>query len=109
MKRSLRLLPEARAEFDEATAWYEGQDEGLGVAFVDHIGQALSRVAENPQRHPVLYGDARKSLVKRFPYAIIYREEEDEVIVISIFHTSREMMSRPLWKVEKIGGGSGAR
>ena len=33
---------------------------------------------------------ARKAVVSRFPYVVLYREEAGEVVVISVFHTARD-------------------
>lgn len=37
-----------------------------------------------------MYKDARRAVVKRFPYVVIYQEMPTEVLVISVFHTSRD-------------------
>lgn len=67
MRLPIRLLPEARAEFDEAADWYERRRPGLGVAFAARVREALDRVAEDPARHATVYRDVRKTLVARFP------------------------------------------
>jgi plasmid stabilization system protein ParE len=90
MKLAVRLLPEARAEFNEAADWYEQRRPGLGVDFIARVREAIARVASNPRAHAMIYDDARKAAVAKFPYVLIYREEPGEVIVISVFHTSRD-------------------
>lgn len=95
MNRPVRLLPEARAEFDEATDWYERQQAGLGTTFVVRIRETLNRIAANPQLHAPVYQDIRRAVVPKFPYVILYREEQGEIIVISVFHTSRDPS---IWK-----------
>ncbi len=37
-----------------------------------------------------VYGDVRKAVVRRFPYVVLYREDAAEVVVIAVFHTSRD-------------------
>ena len=88
MNRPVRLLPEARAEFDNDADRYELQQAGLGVDFVAKVREVLRRIAANPRLHAVVYQDVRKAAVKRFPYIVLYREEPGEVIVISISHVS---------------------
>jgi len=82
--------PEARAEFDEAYDWYEGQNAGLGEAFADQVQQVLDRIAAMPQMHATVLGDVRKAVVVRFPYCVYYREEASCVRVLSVFHSSRD-------------------
>jgi plasmid stabilization system protein ParE len=31
----------------------------------------------------------RRALVTKFPYVVLYREDQGEIIVIAVFHTSR--------------------
>jgi plasmid stabilization system protein ParE len=90
MKKPVRLLPEARVEFNEATDWYEQQRAGLGTTFVARSREALGRIAAEPERHATVYLDVRKVLVPKYPYVILYRDDPDEVLVISVFHTSRD-------------------
>lgn len=90
MSFPIRLLPEAKAEFDAATDWYEQQRVGLGVDFVARVGDVLNRIAANPQLHARVYGDVRKAVMRQFPYGVLYREDTGEVVVIAIFHTARD-------------------
>jgi toxin ParE1/3/4 len=95
MTLPVRLLPEARVEFDEATDRYEQLRAGLGTTFVTRVRDVLHHIGADPQRHATVYLDVRKAVVPRFPYIILYREEPDAVLVISVFHTSRDPS---IWK-----------
>jgi plasmid stabilization system protein ParE len=88
MKRPVRLVPEARAEFDKSADWYEKKQLGLGVDFVSKVREVLERIAVNPRLHTKMYGDVRKAVVRRFPFIVLYVEDPDEVVVIAVFHTS---------------------
>ena len=55
MSLPIRLLPEARAEFDDAADWYEQRQAGRGVDFVTRVREVLNRIAANPQLHAVVY------------------------------------------------------
>lgn len=39
---------------------------------------------------PKVHGDVRKARVKTYPYAVFFRETADEIVVIAIFHSSRD-------------------
>ena len=84
------LLPEARAEFDEAYDWYEGQRAGLGEALAVRVQQVFDRIAVMPRMHGAVFGDVRKAVVARFPYCVFYREEATCVRVLAVFHTGRD-------------------
>jgi plasmid stabilization system protein ParE len=90
MSLPVRLLPEARAEFDAAADWYEQKQPGLGVDFVARVRDVINRIAALPQLHATVYQDVRRAVVPRFPYIVLYREEAGEVVVITVFHTSRD-------------------
>lgn len=90
MNLPVRLLPEAKAEFDSAADWYEQQRAGLGIDFVARVREVLNRISANPQLHPIVYNDVRKAVGRRFPYVVLYREDAGEVVVIAVFHTARD-------------------
>jgi plasmid stabilization system protein ParE len=86
----IRLLPEARVELNDAVDWYQRQRAGLGSKFFAQVQAVFNRIAANPQLHAQVHGPVRKAAVRRFPYVVLYREEAGEVVVISVFHTSRD-------------------
>jgi plasmid stabilization system protein ParE len=87
MSLPVRFLPEAKTEYDAAVDWYEQQQPGLGVDFVAKVREVLQRVANMPRMHAAVYQDVRKATLKRFPYVVLYREDQGELIVVSVFHT----------------------
>jgi toxin ParE1/3/4 len=86
----IRLLPEARVELGDAIDWYERQRAGLGSKSFAQVQTVFNRIAANPQLDAPVYGPVRKAAVRGFPYIVVYREEPGEVVVISVFHTSRD-------------------
>lgn len=90
MSLPLAFRPVAQAEFDEAAAWYEEQQRGLGSDFVAEVQQVLDIIADHPERYPMVVSDVREALVSRFPYCVYYRAKTDRVVVIAVFHTSRD-------------------
>jgi toxin ParE1/3/4 len=80
----------ARAEFDDAADWYEQRQAGLGDAFTAAVQQILAQISGQPSFYPQVYGDLREALVSGFPYCVYYREELGQVVVLSVFHTSRD-------------------
>ncbi|MBP8137372.1 MAG: type II toxin-antitoxin system RelE/ParE family toxin [Candidatus Eisenbacteria bacterium] len=89
MKRAVRLMGRAERDVAEARDWYESQSSGLGVRFVVTILTALSRLADEAERHPVYSRRTRRLLVPGFPYLVLYLVESDRVIVTGVVHTGR--------------------
>ena len=90
MSLAIVLRAEAQAEFDEAFDLYDGERVGLGLEFIAEIQRAFDRIAVDPELHPVVFGDIRKRVVRRFPYSIFYRAHSDRIEVIAVFHASRD-------------------
>ncbi len=90
MSLPIRLSTEAEEELAGAAEWYEDCEDGLGDDFTDLVKAIFRRVAANPRIHQKVYRDVRRAVVKRFPYVVLYQEVNSEVLVISVFHTSRD-------------------
>jgi plasmid stabilization system protein ParE len=89
MTYRLIIRPEAEFDLEDAFAWYESQDPGLGSEFVRSIDACISTIGRNPLAYRLIYQDARRALVRRFPYSIFYVVGEDTVFVIGVFHSKR--------------------
>lgn len=55
MTLPVRLLPEARKEFDDASEWYEQRRAGLGPTFVQKVDEVLLRIGADPLRHAPVF------------------------------------------------------
>ena len=91
-----RFLSPALAEIAEAAEYYEEKVRGLGGDFVDEVDAAVCRILQFPDAWGSLSENYRHCSLRRFPYAVIYtRDSKGEILVVSIFHQSREPLS---WK-----------
>ena len=90
MKRTLLIRPEAELDIRDAYAWYEKQMPGLGDNYLMHVDAALMAVQRRPSQYPVIYRNARRCLVRRFPYGIIYVVEDKRILVMAVFHAKRD-------------------
>ena len=75
---------------DDAYAWYESQRSGLGDEFLTAVDEVMSTLVESPMRFRVLVLDTRQALVRRFPYRVLYRILDDELVVVACFHAQRD-------------------
>ena len=89
MTPPLSVRPEARAEIQEAYRWYERQRPGLGEEFLEAVQASLEAVERSPQLYPKIRGEARRALLHRFPYAILYVAEPERTVVFACFHGKR--------------------
>ncbi len=82
--------PEAEAELAQAIDYYEDCENGLGFDFAMEVYNAIDRIVLYPEGWPTLSDDIRRSLVRRFPYGILYAIENDEIIILAVMNLHRE-------------------
>ena len=93
MTKALRIHRLAEDELDEAASWYEWKQPGLGISLLNLIDETVERVRSG--RLPgsavshVNVNGARRVLLRRFPYSIVFYDFEDELVIIAFAHTSR--------------------
>lgn len=61
MSRSIVFRRVAKSELDDAVAWYENKEEGLGIKFYRAIAGQLERVATSPEQFACVRGQVRPS------------------------------------------------
>ncbi|MBR0958530.1 type II toxin-antitoxin system RelE/ParE family toxin [Bradyrhizobium japonicum] len=83
----------ARADLADAVRWYDTHAPHVVRQFRDALRAALIRVADNPKQFPLAYKDTRCALLRRFPYILVFRETQDAVYVVAVFHTSRDPLT----------------
>src|ERR1035438_1352298 len=74
----------------EAYVWYEGRRAGLGEDFLSSVDACLESIRRRPEMCPVVHEGYRRSLIRRFPYAVFYEQSEATVAIYAVFHTSRD-------------------
>lgn len=90
-KVSLRLVvrPEAETEMTNAFDWYEDRLPGLGAEFLLCVDAVFSAILRKPQQYPRVHKTARRALTRRFPFEVMFVEDEERVVVLSVFHAKR--------------------
>lgn len=86
----LEFHPEARAEYLDATTYYEERQTGLGVRFTIEIENTIRRIIEAPTRWKKIEGDIRRCLAHAFPYGVLYSTENNRVTLLAVMHHSRK-------------------
>ena len=83
MKR-LRLTSEARNEFLHETTYYEGRRKGTGKKFRESVNESFDLIRKFPQGGAPGPADTRRTKVKGFPFTVVYRDAEREIVVFAI-------------------------
>ena len=53
------------------------------------VGDAETRIARNPQTFPLLEADLRRCIVRGFPHSLLFRLDDDGVLVVAVAHQRR--------------------
>jgi toxin ParE1/3/4 len=87
----LEFRPQVEVDIVSAAGWYDSREPGLGAQFVrtlrDRVDELVS--APTPSRIRETARRIRWVFPKRFPYRIVYRVDEDVILVIAVIHAAR--------------------
>lgn len=82
--------PQAAGEVEAARQWYAERSPLAARAFIAEIELAMERVQEAPQRW-LRYGKgARRYIMPRFPFSVIYRMKGEMIEVVAVAHHRRK-------------------
>lgn len=85
----------AELELNEAAAYYELEEPGLGARFLTEVDRCIESLVKHPRAGAIILGDVRRRLVRRFPYAVLYTIRPEGVRILAIMNLKR----RPLYWV----------
>ncbi|MSV35686.1 MAG: type II toxin-antitoxin system RelE/ParE family toxin [Bryobacterales bacterium] len=88
MKRVI-VEPGAQADIRSAFRWYEGQKIGLGREFLQEIRRMVQFIRSGPESYAVVHRNVRRANLRRFPYGLFFRLQDESVIVIACIHGHR--------------------
>jgi hypothetical protein len=82
-------LAAATAELEQAVAWYEQKEPGLGEQLYLAFQEARLFIRRNPKAGSPFGHGTRKWRVQGFPYKVIYCELTEDILIVAIAHDSR--------------------
>jgi len=87
-----RLLSDVAsdADIEAAFEWYESEQLGLGLEFLEEVRAAYERILDGPFKYQELRSGVRRALTRRFPYGIYFSVEDDLIVVIAVLDTARD-------------------
>jgi toxin ParE1/3/4 len=80
----------AENELAEAVEWYDNQRPGLGKELVAAVRAVLDQVGRQPSFYPAVAHRVHQAIVTKFPYSVIYRVRGNKVMILAVFHSSRD-------------------
>jgi hypothetical protein len=85
----VRFGSAAQRELEIASGFYDEQRPGLGDEFLDEVNRHIILLKEHPRLGRLLFARRRMLMLNRFPYRLIYFQEENLIRIIAIAHESR--------------------
>lgn len=90
MSFRIQILPRAVEDAYGAKLWYDDQRQGLGDEFEQALEAAFRTISRFPELYPSVLRDVRRCLLGRFPYGIYYEIVGESVLIVAVFHVSRD-------------------
>lgn len=87
--KNIRFLSAAEEEMNYAAAYYEEKAPNLGLEFLKEIRRVTKTVSTHPELGPVIEAGIRRRILKRFPFALLYKTDSTEIIILAVMHLAR--------------------
>ncbi len=88
--KQLEIHPAALAEFKSAVLWYMERNQIAPTRFVAEVDRAIDLLLESPARWPAAELGTRRMILRRFPYAIMYRDGQNAIQILAVAHGHRQ-------------------
>ncbi|QLE57895.1 type II toxin-antitoxin system RelE/ParE family toxin [Nostoc sp. TCL26-01] len=83
--------PLAEQELVDAANYYEEQNQGLGLEYLAEVEGAVNLLMRYPSAGVVVRGAVRQLILPKFPYLLLYRVVDDDLIrILAIAHHKRK-------------------
>jgi plasmid stabilization system protein ParE len=91
--RKVFFRSEAKSELFHAVNYYDCQRKKLGNEFLEKVNQHIEKIIENPLLYPIVINNARRCIIKDFPYSVFYRTTESgNICILHIVHQRRNSL-----------------
>ncbi len=88
----------ADTDVTEAAVWLDRTQPGLGDVFLDDVDATFTRIQDDPFICPTLFSSTvtfkvplRFKRVSRFPYRVFFTIAGDELVVVAVLHSNRNI------------------
>ena len=79
----------AEEELTATALYYESRETDLGEEFLRQLALSFDRIHEHPLSYRTVFDEYRRCLMTRFPHGVVYRIEDERVLVFAVAHVRR--------------------
>ncbi|APZ94560.1 type II toxin-antitoxin system RelE/ParE family toxin [Fuerstiella marisgermanici] len=83
------LCSAAEIDYTESLTWYAEHSTDAANDFDAEFDRALAQIVADPHRFPMCDARHHYFLLRRYPFRIIYRTVQKDIVVIALAHSSR--------------------
>jgi plasmid stabilization system protein ParE len=96
----VRFHEEAEDDFLDAIRYYADRSRTVASRFVQEVRSGIELISTHPEIGPRISHNARRKVLRNFPYSLIYADEGKELLVVGVARDNR----RPgYWKKRASG------
>ena len=85
----VRFHPGATEDYLQAIGFYADRQAGIALRFELEVAAPIDRIVESPRRWRAVDATHRRLPLRRFPFAVIYREHDGRLWIVAIAHGNR--------------------
>lgn len=85
----IQITINAEKEILSAYNFYEDQQISLGEKFLNELETSFKLIQKNPYLFARKHKAFREIVLNKFPFLIVYEINAEILIIISVFHTSK--------------------
>ena len=86
---NVSFLPLAEQDYQEGLAWYLSRSAQAAAGFEAAVEIALMKISADPEMYPLCDERHRFYGMRRYPYCLIYRINQGEILVVAVAHARR--------------------
>lgn len=90
MNKKISFHPDVAEDIKGAYFWYEKQLQGLGDRFILELEDGYEGIINFPNSWANFQYGFKRYILNKFPFSIVYKISNNQIIVISIMHNSRK-------------------
>jgi toxin ParE1/3/4 len=79
----------ASEDVKAAVAWYRKRSRRAASEFIEELNRATATIQEAPSRWALQIDNTRRFPLWRFPFFVIYEEEDSRIVIWAVAHGSR--------------------
>jgi plasmid stabilization system protein ParE len=93
MGKEPRYHPLVAEDLASAVKQYDNISVDLGNRFRASVRSRVRFITDHPESYARIHEQLRVAMVERFPYVVVYEQEEGAVAILGVFHAASDRES----------------